>query len=498
MKKQLYMLACAAIITAGCSSEEDILQKPSVDTASASITASFGGVTRAYTEDGKKSTWTNSDKIYVGAGSSMAEYQVKDIKTEDEKSVAVFEGSKVIAENSYAVYGGVLSASNTMPSLSSDKKVTGISIPDEWTYNAQNNCENVLLMGEVTSNSSSKHVEFKHAGAVLYVQLGSAASSLKAIKVTSGKPSDNADFEPVKISGEATISWNADAPSYICEGTTAGTTITIKASGDYFADDENIVVPIPAATYGSLKVDGSVDGTTFDISILNIEPIIIERNKSYKVEYTGVPATITNAAELQAAFTKAMNSNKDCSVKIANDIENSTESFTISGTKSTIVDLNGKTLTAKANSDRKVSLTLNAGSGTATNLTPFSQSLTIKNGKIIIDPTATVTELTITNAFNIYLENIEFVVPVTQNSNKDGIVQTYTIILNIDNILLDKNGVSDNKIIHFSYKGKGCTINGKSMVHQDIFIDKDFEKRTATKSVDGGTIVLEIKKAGSN
>ena len=472
------------------------MQKPSVDTASASITASFGGVTRAYTEDGKKSAWTSSDKIYVGAGSSMAEYQVKDIKTEDEKSVAVFEGSKVIAENSYAVYGGVLSASNTMPSLSSDKKVTGISIPDEWTYNAQNNCENVLLMGEVTSNSSSKHVEFKHAGAVLYVQLGSAASSLKAIKVTPGISTEHS--ETVKISGEATISWNADAPSYICEGTTAGTTITIKASGDYFSDDENIVVPIPAATYGSLKVDGSVDGTTFDISILNIEPIIIERNKSYKVEYTGVPATITNAAELQAAFTKAMNSNKDCSVKIANDIENSTESFTISGTKSTIVDLNGKTLTAKANSDGKVSLTLNAGSGTATNLTPFSQSLTIKNGKIIIDPTATVTELTITNAFNIYLENIEFVVPVTQNSNKDGIIQTYTIILNIDNILLDKNGVSDNKIIHFSYKGKGCTINGRSMVHQDIFIDKDFEIRTATKSVDGGTIVLEIKKAGSN
>ena len=82
------MLACAAIITAGCSSEEDILQKPSVDTASASITASFGGVTRAYTEDGKKSAWTSSDKIYVGAGSSMAEYLVKEIKTEYEKSVA--------------------------------------------------------------------------------------------------------------------------------------------------------------------------------------------------------------------------------------------------------------------------------------------------------------------------------------------------------------------------------------------------------------------------
>lgn len=493
MKKQLYMLACAAIITAGCSSEEDILQKPSIDTASVSITASFDGVTRAYTEDGKKSAWTGSDKIYVGAGSSMAEYQVKDIKTEDEKSVAVFEGSKVIAENSYAVYGGVLSASNTMPSLSSDKKVTGISIPDEWTYNAQNNCENVLLMGEVTADGSSKHVIFKHAGAVLYVKLGSAASSLKAIKVTSDTSAEHPEL--VKISGEATISWASEGPTYICDGTE---TITITAANNgYFADDENIVVPIPAATYGSLKVDGSVDGSTFGTSILNIEPITIERNKSYKVEYTGVPATITNAAELQAAFTKAMNNNKDCSVKIANDIENSTESFTISGTKSTIVDLNGKTLTAKA-TDGKVSLTLNAGSGPATNQTPFSQSLTIKNGKIIIDPTATVTELTITNAFNIYLENIEFVVPVTQNSNKDGIVQTYTIILNIDNILLDKNGVSDNKIIHFSYKGKGCTINGRPMVHQDIFIDKDFEKRTATKSVDGGTIVLEIKKAGSN
>lgn len=495
MKKQLYMLACAAIMTAGCSSEEDILQKPSVDTASVSITASFDGVTRAYTVDGKKSVWTSSDKIYVGAGSSMAEYQVKDIKTEDEKSVAVFEGSKVIAENSYAVYGGVLSTSNTMPIIDSEHKVTGISIPAEWTYAPSNNCANVLLMGKVTADGSSKHVEFKHAGAVLYVQLGSAASSLKAIKVTSDKPSDNADFEPVKISGEATISWNADAPSYICEGTTAGTTITIKASGDYFADDENIVVPIPAATYGSLKVDGSVDGTTFNTSILNIEPITIERNKSYKVEYTGVPATITNAEELQAAFTKAMS--KDCTVKIANDIvlDNSHQAFTISGTNATVVDLNGKTLTANA-TDGKVSLSLNVGSGTKTSTnTPSSQRLTIKNGTIKIDQNATETVLTITNACNISLEGVKFEVPVPTSST----TRAYTIYLDINNELaLDPEGNTSGDIMSFSYNGKGCTINDKVMKYPDFFIKKDFEIKSAHKDVEGGTIILQIKKAGSN
>lgn len=497
MKKQLYMLACAAIITAGCSSEEDILQKPSIDTASVSITASFDGVTRAYTVDGKKSAWTSSDKIYVGAGSSMAEYQVKDIKTEDEKSVAVFEGSKVIAENSYAVYGGVLSASNTMPIIGSDYKVTGISIPTEWAYDhdPSNNCANVLLMGKVTADGSSKHVIFKHAGAVLFVKLGSAASSLKAIKVTSGKPSDNADFEPVKISGEATISWNADAPSYICDGTTAGTTITIKASGDYFADDENIVVPIPAATYGSLKVEGSVDGSTFGTSILNIEPITIERNKSYKVEYTGVPATITNAEELQAAFTKAMS--KDCSVKIANDIvlDNSHQAFTISGTNATVVDLNGKTLTANA-TDGKVSLSLNVGSDTKTSTnTPSSQRLTIKNGTIKIDPNATETVLTITNACNISLEGVKFEVPVPTSS----ITRAYTIYLDINNELaLDSDGNTSGDIMSFSYNGKGCTINDKVMKYPDFFIKKDFEIKSAHKDVEGGTIILQIKKAGSN
>lgn len=493
MKKQLYMLACAAIITAGCSSEEDILQKPSIDTASVSITASFDGVTRAYTVDGKKSAWTSGDKIYVGAGSSMAEYQEKEIKTEDEKSVAVFEGSKVIAENSYAVYGGILSASNTMPSLSSENIVTGISIPDEWFYNAQNNCANVLLMGKVTADGSSKHVIFKHAGAVLYVQLGSAASSLKAIKVTSGTSAEYT--EPVKISGEATISWNADAPSYICEGTTAGTTITIKASGDYFSDDENIVVPIPAATYGSLKVDGSVDGTTFNTSILNIEPITIERNKSYKVEYTGVPATITNAAELQAAFTKAMS--KDCTVKIANDIvlDNSHQTFTISGTNATVVDLNGKTLTANA-TDGKVSLSLNVGSNSKTSTnTPSSQRLTIKNGTIEIDPTATETVLTITNACNISLEGVKFKVPVPTSST----TRAYTIYLDINNELaLDSDGNTSGDIMSFSYNGKGCTINDKVMKYPDFFINKDFEIKSAHKDVEGGTIILQIKKAGSN
>lgn len=489
MKKQLYMLACAAIITAGCSSEEDILQKPSIDTASVSITASFDGVTRAYTVDGKKSAWTSSDKIYVGAGSSMAEYQVKDRK--ENNSVAVFEGSKVIAENSYAVYGGVLSASNTMPIIGSDYKVTGISIPTEWAYNAQNNCENVLLMGKVTSNSSSKHVEFKHAGAVLYVQLGSAASSLKAIKVTSGTSSDNPTA--INISGKATISWNNDAPSYICDGTE---TITITAANNgYFADDENIVVPIPAATYGSLKVEGSVDGATFGTSILNIEPITIERNKSYKVEYTGVPATITNAEDLQAAFTKAMS--KDCTVKIANDIvlDNSHQAFTISGTNATVVDLNGKTLTANA-TDGKVSLALNVGSNSKTSTnTPSSQRLTIKNGTIKIDPTATETVLTITNACNISLEGVKFEVPVPSSPT----TRAYTIYLDINNELaVDPDGNTSGDIMSFSYNGKGCTINGKVMKYPDFFINKDFGIKSAHKDVDGGTIILQIKKAGSN
>lgn len=493
MKKQLYMLACAAIITAGCSSEEDILQKPSIDTASVSITASFDGVTRAYTEDGKKSVWTSIDKIYVGAGSSMAEYLVKEIKPEGEKSVAVFEGSKVIAENSYAVYGGVLSASNTMPIIDSEHKVTGISIPAEWTYAPSNNCANVLLMGKVTADGSSKHVIFKHAGAVLYVKLGSAASSLKAIKVTSGTSTEHS--EPVKISGEATISWASEGPTYICDGTE---TITITAANNgYFADDENIVVPIPAATYGSLKVDGSVDGSTFGTSILNIEPITIERNKSYKVEYTGVPATITNAAELQAAFTKAMNNNKDCSVKIANDIvlDNSHQAFTISGTNATVVDLNGKTLTANA-TDGKVSLSLNVGSDTKTSTnTPSSQRLTIKNGTIKIDPNATETVLTITNACNISLEGVKFEVPVPTSST----TRAYTIYLDINNELaVDPDGNTSGDIMSFSYNGKGCTINDKVMKYPDFFIKKDFEIKSAHKDVDGGTIILQIKKAGSN
>lgn len=489
MKKQLYMLACAAIITAGCSSEEDILQKPSVDTASASITASFGGVTRAYTEDGKKSAWTNIDKIYVGAGSSMAEYQVKNRK--ENNSVAVFEGSKVIAENSYAVYGGVLSASNTMPIIGSDYKVKGISIPTEWAYDPSNNCANVLLMGKVTADGSSKHVIFKHAGAVLYVKLGSAASSLKAIKVISGTSAEHPEL--VKISGEATISWASEGPTYICDGTE---TITITAANNgYFADDENIVVPIPAATYGSLKVDGSVNGTTFNTSILNIEPITIERNKSYKVEYTGVPATITNAEELQAAFTKAMS--KDCTVKIANDIvlDNSHQAFTISGTNATVVDLNGKTLTANA-TDGKVSLSLNVGSDTKTSTnTPSSQRLTIKNGTIKIDPNATETVLTITNACNISLEGVKFEVPVPTSS----ITRAYTIYLDINNELaLDSEGNISGDIMSFSYNGKGCTINDKVMKYPDFFIKKDFEIKSAHKDVEGGTIILQIKKAGSN
>lgn len=492
MKKHIYLLACAAVLAAGCSSEEDILQKPSVDPASVSITASFDGVTRAYTEDGKKSLWSEDEKIYVGASDAMSEYAIT-LRTAD-NTKATFTGTKVIAENSYAVYGGT---HTSLPSISSSQAVSNITIPSEWEYDAANNCANVLLMGKVDTTDPSKDVEFKHAGAVLYIQLGSEATSFNAIKVTSSGSSTNTTA--VYISGEATISWNStdNVPTYSCAESDNGKTITIKASSDKFDTNTNIVVPVPAATYGSLKVEGSADGTDYNTTIINIEDFEIVRNKSYKVDYSGATVTgIKNAAELYTA----LNNSAGCDVKLDNDITlgSSEQSFSISGNKASVVDLNGKTLTAQKDNNGKVALTLNVGgSDKATSPTPYSQSLTIKNGTIKIDTSATETELTITNACYIHLENINFVVPADAAASKDGsITQTYTIYLNIENELaFDSNIPDSDDIIHFSYKD--CTINANTM-NADFFIRKNFTELSATKTYDNKTIVVKIKKADSN
>jgi len=468
MKKHIYSLTCAALLAAGCSSDDNIVN-PSDGSTSAetvSVTATFSSETRTYSTDGKKSLWETTDNIYIGDNVSVAEFVQKELK--DGGAKAVFTGSKVLTDNMYAVYGGELSAGSTLPTFGSDKSFSGISIPDQWKYVKNSNCKNVLLMGKVSLSATSNEVQFKHAGAVLYVDLGNGASSFKAIKVTSGASTTNTTA--IKISGAATITWDeTNGPKYTCADN-GGETITIEASGsNCFETGTKVVVPIPAATYGSLKIDGSVDGTNFNTAILSISDYVIERNKSYKVTYSNIPATeVTDVTTLQTLLNKS----EGCSVILKNDISlSSTEqTFTISGNNSTVVDLNRKTLTAAKSSENKVSLALNVGENAKSSAenTPASQKFILRNGNVVIDSYATTVELTITNACQIYLENVNFTVPTTSNN-------TYKIILKINNELLDSAGIAftpTGHMIYFNYSN--CKVNDNPMTYTPFFLNKDY------------------------
>lgn len=495
MKKHIYVFACASVLVAGCSSEDDILQKPSLEPTpqetpeTFSITASFDGVTRTHTaSDHLKSLWSLSDKIYIGAASTMAPYTVSSLTNGG--ATAIFTGTTAFSEGSYAVYGGTTTTTSG-PSINETKEVSGITVPASWTYDKANDCANVLLMGEV--NTSSQTITFKHAGGVLYVDLGAYATSFKAIRVTSDISTTNSSA--VNISGDATITWDAtnQYPTYTCA---SGNTITINAANNSsFEAGTKIIVPVPAATYGNLSVDACmVNGTEFDNQILSISDVTIERKKSYTVTFTGTPVTSVGTPE---QLLEALNNTAGCNVKLSSDIslESTKQSFTISGTNATVVDLNGNTLTAQKDNEGKVSLALNVGSGTATEATPFSQSFTLKNGKVVIEEGTT--ELTITNACNIYLDHVDFQVPVT-NSAAGGSTY-YTIKINISNTLKDSNGQDTTDILSFSYHGKECKINGKPMDFTDFTISNTFTGVIAEKVIDeyDNKIVLQITRTGS-
>lgn len=493
MKKQIYMLACASVLVAGCSSEDDILQKPSLEPTpqetpeTFSITASFDGVTRTHTDPTNhlKSLWTSSDKIYIGEASTMAEFTVSSLTNGG--ATAIFTGTTAFSEGSYAVYGGT----TTAPAPSIDNgKVSGITVPNSWTYDKDNDCANVLLMGEV--NTSSQTITFKHAGGVLYVDLGAYATSFKTIRVTSGNSTNNTTA--VNISGAATITWDAtnQYPTYKCEGSDSKT-ITISASETSFAEGTKIIVPVPAAIYGKLTVDACmVNGTEFDNQILSISDVTIERKKSYTVTYTGTPVT---SVEDAATLISALSNTEGCNVKLSDKLKdhdntltlNSDEqTFTISGTNATVVDLNGKTLKAQKDNEGKVSLTLNVGSNTkTTSATPSTQNFVLKNGNVVIEEGTTETELTITNACNIYLQNINFTVPIT---SVDGTANTYKIILNIDNVLAPDT----NDMIYFNYTN--CTINGHTMDYPAFGLNTNYAGgKIAEREIDGKKIILQIE-----
>ena len=469
MKKVYYTLALAALLTAGCSQNDElsVIEQPNVKENA--LTATFDGVTRTYTTDGRNTLWSNNDIIYVGA-TSLEKYT---LSSSGGATTGVFlpEGDGDLADDSYAVFGPC-----TNPSIAS-KTVSGFTIPSEISYaDPDPNCKNVIMMGKV--NKDNKTVSFKNTGAILYVKIG------KDIDINKVKVVAN-----YAISGDATVEWKVDDESHeekpvykitaaYSNGSNDNITVTdVSTTGE----DNNVVIPLPqsssAQTISVFVGNGDATKQIFTGSVK------IERNKYYKIEYNSENDMIVN---MEDGLISALNTATAKTVTMVNNI---TLNYDHTGTGAVTanpqgleLNLGGKTLTIAEGK----SLDLNLGGTTQETTDPI---YTISNGTIEAYSGATI-NCNVSQPCIIELKGCQF-----KNS---GSSSNFTINISIpsttENSLRGTDGTTPlEEYIRLNYDG--TTVNGDRTNYTTISFEKTrTEPINITKPVGGNTITLNIKR----
>lgn len=330
MKKVYYILALAATVVCSCSQNEElsIIETPDGNENTIgqnSLTASFDGSTRTMSTDGITTNWVSEDIIYVYDKSSAVKFQTH----QGGHPTAIFAGTADFPNLTYAVYGPT-----TNPTITSTGTVTGISIPESWTYDPTKNCANCIMMGLV--NTTNYTVAFKNAGAILYITLGSEISLDENTSLT-------VTTATTPITGAATVTWNDGKPTYSCSD--GGKTITITGLSG-ISGEKKIIIPMPVFSNPDVitvkLVTTPAEGEPTKKLIFS-ETATLYRNKYYRIDYTadGVQ-TVFSEAGLTAAISAGN------SVKLGKHItigtSESLSDFSLSNNAE--IDLNGYKLTA--------------------------------------------------------------------------------------------------------------------------------------------------------
>lgn len=452
MKKIYFTLALAALLTAGCSQNEELSVIDPIGNNNA-LTATFDGVTRTTTTIGSNTLWTAEDIIYVGASGTMDAYK---LSSGGGATTGVFTPVSTNAEpTGYAVYGPCTSSRSI-----SGTTVTGLSIPSTITYNSTKNCENVIMMGKV--NTTNKTVSFKNAGAILYVKINASNISNKAVKVV-------ADYD---IAGNATVNWNDGAPTY---SITSNEGKSIEVTG--VSSSQDVVIPLPP----------SEDTKTITLSLNNKTifsgQIKVERNKYYKIEYNNEGDMIAN---IESGLIEALNAPTASHVTIVNNvtIAGSTEQTkTTPNPKGMELDLNEKTLTIA--SGQNLEVVLNGDTG-ETDKDPVFK---ICNGTIKVLSNSTIT-CYVNKPCKIELDNCKFV------TEGEG---TFTI-----NIIIpegDLQGLKTDSPDYISLYYPNTYINGSESRYKQICYRTD---QAGNETIEhsstslGSKLVLNFKRQSSS
>lgn len=461
MKKVYFTLALAALLTAGCSQNDElsVIEQPNVKENA--LTATFDGVTRTYTTDGRNTLWSAEDVIYVGAN-SMEKYT---LSSGGGANTGVFtpepSSSGELGDNFYAVYGPCTSLSIA------SGIVSGFEIPSEISYNDPNNCKNVIMMGKV--NKEQKIVSFKNTGAILYVKIGQNIDINKVKVVTN-----------FAITGAATVKWIVDEesheekPVYSITGDYASNSndnITVTGVSTT-GTDNYVVIPLPA-TSERKTINVYVQKDDAEQKKIFTGSVKVERNKYYKIEYNSENDLIVNMEE---GLIDALNTATAQKVTMVNNVTiNETHTLSTVNPQGVELNMGGKTLTIA--SGKKLNLTL--GTSTQQDTDPIFK---ISNGTIEAYTGAEI-NCTVTQPCIIELKECQF---KTSGSNS-----SFTINITIPASTETSLKGDLDAYIRLNYQG--TKVNDDDTNYQTISYNKDrTEPINITKTVGGNTITLNI------
>lgn len=433
MKKIYFTLALAALLTAGCSQNEELSVIDPIGNNNA-LTATFDGVTRTTTTNGSNTQWTAGDIIYVGT-SKMEKYQ---LSSGGGSTTGVFTPSTSTEPTGYAVYG----ASST-PTISGTT-VTDLSIPSTITYNSTMNCENVIMMGKV--NTENKTVSFKNAGAILYVKIGTGTSVTRVKAVAT-----------YAISGNASIKWENEVPSYeITDTYGVGSHDNITVSGLASGAAQDVVIPLPPTGEELKRISLYINDSDTPIFSGQIKVV---RNRYYKIEYNKDGDMIAN---IEDGLITALNEQTASHVTIVNNVTIAGSPVITTNPKGMELDLNGKTLTIASEQN----LVVNLGGTDRQSEDPVFK---ISNGTIDVNSNSEIT-CKVNQPCTIELDNCNFTTKGTGTFTINLVIPSET-----PNGLKDNDNNDTGNYIALIYDGTKINGNPVRYGNNQLFVRTNLE-----------------------
>lgn len=480
MKRILFGISTAMLVLSGCIEEESMnYRKNGLETITAAMEQNPSNSRVSITDDkgGATLSWIEGD-AFKTFGDVEAKYNYN-----KETSAFDVEGTAP-GRIDYAVYPA---DDNYAPSVSNAQLT--ISLPASFE-NAEQQCKLPMWSGTPVDG----HLTFKHLVALLKIDL-TGVKEYSSIEVTADK----------SIAGSFTADLSADTPMLVSSNESNGTSVVVSLQ-NVTDDAEVIYLPIPAATYESLKVTAkkseseekelkSWTNLTFErakmytATIVNLStpegvsqlledlsttPVVINLPDNFttqgETESTAITIPNVEGSDLTLSFEAAPTTTEDKPLVIESENETevgeSNKALTISIPASSEsngvhLEINTPTTTATVTGGNYATLTATTATNTLiVNGGVTIQKLTINGGNVKIEAGAVINE--IVNNAN---ASIEYIVR-NENSLKAAFTDGGEYEVYNDIAISDVNGVKvgTDKSVTLELKDKTITADG------DVFV----------------------------